>query len=75
VVNCIALFNTLYIQRALDHLAAARAIRDEDVERLSPLGHHHITLTGRYRIALSEPLHDQGAYRALKDPPSDVAAA
>jgi hypothetical protein len=43
------LYNTIYTQRAPDHLAAAgHAIRDEDIERLSPLGHEHITLTGHY---------------------------
>ena len=51
VVNCIALYNTIYTQRALDQLTASgHAIRDEDIERLGPLGHEHITLTGRYRI-------------------------
>jgi hypothetical protein len=39
VVNCIALYNTIYTQRALDHLTAAEhPIRDEDIERLSPSG-------------------------------------
>ncbi len=35
------------------------------LERLSPLGTEHITLTGRYRIALPELLRDRGAYREL----------
>ena len=30
-----------------------------------PLGSGHLTLTGRYRIALAEALHDRGAYREL----------
>ena len=56
-------------ERAVDHLTASRhAIRDEDIERLSPLGHEHITLTGRYRIALPDPLCDRAAYRPLKAP-------
>jgi len=39
VVNCIALYNTIYTQRALDQLTASgHAIRDEDIERLGPLG-------------------------------------
>jgi TnpA family transposase len=76
VVNCIALYNTIYTQRALDHLTAAgHAIRDEDIERLSPLGHEHITLTGRYRIALPDPLRDRAAYRPLTTLPPDAAAA
>jgi hypothetical protein len=76
VVNCIALYNTIYTQRALDHLITTEhAIGDEHVERLSPLGHEHITLTGRYRIALPDPLRDRAAYRPLKAPPPDAAAA
>ena len=76
VVNCIALYNTIYTQRALDHLHETRhTLRDEDIERLSPLTHHHITLTGRYRIALPDPLRDRAAYRSLKAAPSDAAAA
>ena len=55
VVNCIALYNTIYTQRALDHLhATGHAVHDEDIERLSPLTHDHITLTGRYRIPVDD---------------------
>jgi len=76
VVNCIALYNTIYAQRALDHLTATgHAVRDEDIERLSPLGHEHITLTGRYRIALPDRLRDRASYRPLKTPPPDAAVA
>ena len=46
----------------------ALAIDDADVERLSPLATDHITLTGRYRIALPEQLRDRGAYRELNTP-------
>ncbi len=76
VVNCIALYNTIYTQRALDHLhATGHAIRDEGIERLSPLTHDHITLTGRYWIALPDPLRDRAVYRPRKAAPSDAAAA
>ena len=60
------LYNTIYTQRALDHLKATGVeIADADSERLSPLGTDHITLTGRYPIALPERLHDKSAYRPL----------
>jgi len=76
VVNCIALYNTIYTQRALEHLNdAGHAIRDEDIERLTPLTHDHITLTGRYRIALPDPLRDRSAYRPLKNSTPDAAVA
>ncbi len=68
VVNCIVLYNTIYTQRALDQLSAAGfEIQREDIRRLSPLGHEHITLTGRYHIALTETIR-RGEYRPLKTP-------
>lgn len=68
------LYNTIYTQRALDHLAATGlTIHDTDVERLSPLGSDHITLTGRYRITLPEALRDRGAYRELNMQPAAAA--
>jgi hypothetical protein len=40
------LYNTIYTQRALDRLKATGVeIADADVERLSPLGTDHSTLT------------------------------
>jgi hypothetical protein len=38
-----------------------------DVERLSPLVHHHIHLDGRYGFTLPEPLA-HGELRPLRDP-------
>jgi hypothetical protein len=76
IVNTIVVYNTIYTQRALDHIAATTGSepRDEDIERLSPLGSDHATLTGRYRVLLPAPLYDRGAYRALNTP-EDAAAA
>jgi hypothetical protein len=60
------LYNTIYTQRALGHLKATGVeIADADIERLSPLGTDHITLTGRYLIALPERLRDKSAYRRV----------
>ena len=43
IVNTIVLYNTIYTQRALDHLAeSGQIIDDADIERLSPLGTDHI---------------------------------
>ncbi len=76
IVNTIVLYNTIYTQRALDHIAGETGSepRDEDIERLSPLGSDHITLTGRYRVLLPAPLHDRGAYRPLNTAQDAVAA-
>jgi hypothetical protein len=50
MVNVIVLWQTVYIQAALDHLAAnGQAADPADVARLSPLGHPTINLHGRYR--------------------------
>jgi hypothetical protein len=51
------------------------AVRDEDIERLSPFIHDDITHTGRYRIALPDPLRDRASYRQLNAAPSNAAAA
>ena len=42
--------------------------------RLSPLGHEHINLLGRYTFALAEPLA-RGALRPLHDPAAEDGAA
>ena len=76
ILNTIVLYNTIYSQRALDHIAATTGSepRDEDVERLSPLGSDHTTLTGRHRVLLPAPLHERAAYRALNTPQHAAAA-
>ena len=48
---------------------------DAGIERLSPLGTDHLTLTGRYRIALPEPLRDSSAYRPLNTTRGVIVAA
>ena len=76
IVNTIILYNTIYTQRALDHIAATTGSqpRDEDIERLSPLGSDHTTLTGRYRVLLPASLHDRRAYRSLNTSQDATAA-
>jgi TnpA family transposase len=50
MVNIIVLWQTVYMQAALDHLAANGHHPDPaDVARLSPLGHPTINLQGRYQ--------------------------
>lgn len=68
VVNAIVFWNTRYIALALDRLRAqGKIVRDEDVERLSPLGHEHINLHGRYYFGLPEEIQ-RGDLRPLRDP-------
>jgi hypothetical protein len=55
VVNMIVLWNTIYMQAALNQLRAEGfTVLDEDVARLSPLVHDHINMLGRYSFALPE---------------------
>jgi TnpA family transposase len=56
MVNIIVLWQTVYIQAALDHLAASGHHPDPaDVARLSPLGHPSINLQGRYQTTTRPP--------------------
>jgi len=58
VLNAIVLWNTRYMGLALDELrGAGMQIQPEDVERLSPLLHHHIHLDGRYSFSLPSHWH------------------
>jgi TnpA family transposase len=68
VVNVIILWNTLYINAALEQLAAeGYQINKEDVARLSPLGFGHINLLGRYAFAVPEAV-SRGELRPLRNP-------
>jgi TnpA family transposase len=54
VVNLIVLWNTQYMNKAIEHLKTTGVdVREEDVKRLTPLGHEHIRLTGRYDFTLT----------------------
>ena len=56
MVNIIVLWQTVYIQHALDHLTDnGYQIDPADVARLSPLGHATINLKGRYRTTTQPP--------------------
>ena len=47
VVNAVVLWNTIYMDAALAELRAEGFdVRDEDVARLSPLGHGHLNVFG-----------------------------
>jgi Tn3 transposase DDE domain len=55
VVNAVILWNTIYMDAALGELRAGGFdVRDKDVDRLSPLGHGHLNVLGRYAFTLPE---------------------
>ena len=68
VTNVIILWNTLYMNQALEHLRTQGwDIRPDDVARLSPLGFSHINMLGRYYFELSDDVRN-GSFRPLRDP-------
>ncbi len=65
VVNALVLWNTFYMNAALTSLQQHQSVNEEDIARLSPLGHSHINKLGRYQFTLPEPLM-QGEMRPLR---------
>ncbi len=70
VINCITLWNTVYLDRILQRLReGGYEVRDEDVARLSPYMFAHIKVHGHYSFAPlnleagigNRPLHDPAA--------------
>ena len=76
VVNTIVLWNTLYINAALQSLEEeGYPIQPEDIARLSPLVFDHINLLGRYAFSVPEGVA-RGELRPLRsqdDAIEDVA--
>ena len=73
VVNMIILWNTIYLDRALEHLREqGLRIEPEDEGRLSPLQHGHINVLGRYQFALPEAVM-RGEYRPLREHDSTIS--
>ena len=67
-VNVVVLWNTIYMDAALNHLRAEGFdVRGEDVARLSPLGFEHINMLGRYAFTLPDVVA-RGQLRPLRDP-------
>ena len=67
VVNMIVLWNTIYMDAVLDQLRKEGfAVNPEDAARLSPFGHSHIHMLGRYSFAMPEAVA-RGELRSLRD--------
>jgi hypothetical protein len=68
VVNTIVLWNTMYMEAALQQLRAEGVpAASTDVARLSPLVRRHINFQGRHSFPLSEAV-TRGELRPLRDP-------
>lgn len=73
VLNMIVLWNTIYMQAALDRLRQdGFEVRDDDVARLSPLLHEHINMLGRYTFSVPEAVA-KGELRPLRNPADEAA--
>jgi TnpA family transposase len=71
VLNMIVLWNTIYLEAALNQLRAeGYPVKDEDVARLSPLLHEHINMLGRYSFSVPEAV-TKGELRPLRNPADD----
>jgi TnpA family transposase len=70
VLNCVVLWNTFYINAALEQLRAqGYPVLDDDVTRLSPFVRRHLNVHGKYSFALPEL---PGGLRALRDPDAET---
>ena len=66
VLNCVVLWNTVYLDRALDQLRAQDyPVLDADVARLSAFIRDHIGIDGHYSFNLPDL---GGTHRPLRDP-------
>ena len=71
VTNALVLWNTIYMQAALDHLRQQGENVNEEYEaRLSPLGYKHVNMLGHYSFTLAEQVLN-GRLRPLKNPESE----
>jgi len=68
VVNLVVLWNTIYMDAAVKQLSAeGYEVQPEDIARLSPLGHKHVNMLGRYAFTLPDKVA-RGELRPLRDP-------
>ncbi len=68
VVNAVALWNSFYLDRAVEHLREqGEEAREEDLARVSPLAREHVHVLGRYQFTLEESVAE-GGMRPLRDP-------
>ena len=76
IVNTIVLYNTIYTQRALDHVTDTTGTqpRDEDIERLSPLGTDHTPSPGATASSCPRRYTTAAPTRPLNTPEGAAAA-
>lgn len=66
VVNMIVLWNTIYMDAVLDQLRSeGHPVLPDDAARLSPFGHEHINMLGRYSFVVPDAVA-RGELRSLR---------
>jgi hypothetical protein len=72
VTNVLVLWNTLYMNAALDHSRSqGMDVKPEDMRRLKPFPRRHINFLGRYSFTASESIQN-GSLRPLYFPESPL---
>lgn len=72
VVNAVTVWNTVYMQAALDQLKnEGYEVKDEDIEHLSPARSAHINVYGKYYFNVEEGLRRKGL-RELRKPEKEL---
>jgi hypothetical protein len=68
VLNMIALWNTIYMEAALNQLREeGYPVLGGDVRRFSPLLHEHINMLGRYSFSMPDAVA-KGELRPFRSP-------
>ena len=76
VVTAIILWNTRYLDRAIDALRVVEAVPEELLAHLSPLGWEHVNLTGDYVWASADqPSENPDGFRPLRPAPEAIPMA
>lgn len=71
VINAITIWNTVYMQAALDELKnEGYEIKEDDMKNLSPARSEHINMYGKYYFNVEEGLKKKGL-RELRKPSTD----
>lgn len=61
IVNAVAVWNTVYMQAAIEHLKSiGQYISESDLEHLSPVRYEHINVFGKYSFDSPATLNDEG---------------
>jgi len=64
IINAISVWNTAYLQKAIEHLKHTSCIDESLLEHIAPLGWEHINFLGEYKFELRS-VHESDDLRPL----------